>query len=81
MLQFVDFLSDTMYLARETTLVAFCLLFCTSNPFCKGFYSKRKDFDPKVSKFLPFRVGSLFCKDGKIIMIVIPPMKVSIYFS
>ena len=43
---------------RETTFVTFCLLFCTSIPFWKRVYSKRKEFAPKGSKFFSFKVDS-----------------------
>ena len=41
---------------RGATFVTSSLLSCTPNPFCRGTYSKRKEFAPTGSKFFPFRV-------------------------
>ena len=48
-----DFLKDVEstvdcrpFFTRETTFVTSCLLYCTTNPFRKEVYSKRKEFAP-----------------------------------
>ena len=46
----------TFFFITGTTLVTSCLLFCTPNPSGKWSTQKRKEFVPKGSKFIPFRV-------------------------
>ena len=47
---------------------------CTSNPFLKGFYSKRKEFAPTGSKFFPFTVDP-FSEGRQNNMTELPPLK------
>ena len=42
-----------------------CLFSEILNPFCKIFYSKKKEFAPGGTIFFPFKIEALFRKEVK----------------
>ena len=68
----IDFLP---FFTRETTFVTSWLFSCTTSPFWKWVYSKRKEFAPIGSKFFPFRVD-LYSEGVKSVLTELHPLEV-----
>ena len=48
--EWIELIDYSSFFQREKTSMATCMLFCTSSPFRKRVYSKRKEFVPKEGK-------------------------------